>query len=133
MRHWFFSLLVASVLMPWAGPASAGGGGKVSLAPTGRTIGGPLDTTINAGDTKTVVTGPNAVFQGCVTLTNTGNGAVNLNLVGVNPVGTTTVPVPARDAAIGCRAYLQSVTIQCLATGNGTCSVPWRPDNPNFQ
>lgn len=121
-------ILAVCFAVAWADPASAAP--KVSLVPTGRTVGGPVDITINAGTTETVVNNPapqGAILNACVTLANTGNGAVNLNLVNGN--GATTTQVPVRETSVACRAAITSVTIACLATGSGICSVSWRLDS----
>jgi len=118
------AILGAAIASAWAAPALAGGG-RVSLAPSGRTIGGPIDTTIAAGVNKTVASGIPSV-NACVTLANTGTAAVELNLVGG---GTGTQQVPTRETTVFCRAGLQSVTVNCLATGGGSCSVSWRLDS----
>ena len=117
------AILGAAIASTLAAPALAAG--RVSLAPGGRTIGGPVETSIAAGVNETVASQLPSV-NACVTLANTGTGAVDLNLLGG---GTGTVNVPTRKTTVFCRAGLQSVTVNCLATGGGSCSVSWRLDS----
>ena len=137
MRSWLFLLLAGCVLMVSSGPAWAhggrgdggdGGGGsdQAALSPTGTTLGGPLDTRIGAGITKTVFSSPNGpVTLGCVTVENTGSSDVSVALVGTL---TTTFTVAGHDSSVACESTLHAITINCLAAGNASCHVSWRLD-----
>ena len=120
-RKSVYAILAAALAVAWAGPAAAGS--KSSLAAGGRTIGGPGDSTIAASATETVASQVGS--DGCATVVNTGNAAVDLSLIGN---GTATVNVASRKTVVLCRSSLATVNIICQAVGSSTCSVSWRID-----
>jgi hypothetical protein len=114
---------IAIALAP--GGARAGSSSKGSQVPGGRTIGGPAETTLPAGESETLASQIPSV-DACVTLVNTGTASVDLSLAGG---GTGTISVPTHTTAVLCHAGLQSVSVLGRAAGNGTCSMSWRLDS----
>ena len=115
------AMLVACFAVAWAGPASAAP--KTTLLPGGKTIGGPVDSKIAAGEAITLALPPGTNV--CVTLANTGNSAVGITF---NGGGSPAVHVPPRETSVACGNQPAEVLIVCGATGNGSCSATWRLD-----
>ena len=116
------AVLGMAAVLGWAGPALAAG--KVNLAPGGRTIGGPGDSSLAASATETIAANVQQ-RDACATVANTGSAEVVVTLTGS---GTQASTVPPRKTAIACESSVQTVTLHCNAVGTGTCTASWRLD-----
>ena len=116
------AVLAMAATLASAGPALAAG--KASLAPGGRTIGGPGDSVLAASATETIAANVQQK-DACATVVNTGSAEVVVTLTGS---GTQATTVPPKKTATACEGSVQTVTLHCNAVGTGTCTASWRLD-----
>jgi hypothetical protein len=118
-------LALSGVVLTTGLAAPAFAAPPASMPTGGRTLAGPGTTTILASAEETILAGlpGNDV---CATVTNSGNAAVTLTMVGG---GTSQVSIPSRKTLALCRDNATSIALTCQAVGNGTCTATWRVDD----
>ena len=118
-------LLALSGALLTTGLAAPAFAGPATMPTGGRTIAGPGTTTLAASAEETILSGlPGNDL--CATVTNSGNSAVQLTIVGS---GQGQVAIASRKTLALCRENATTISLLCQAVGSGSCTATWRVDD----